>query len=71
LWDEHKLRVFENKVLRKILESKDDVNRLYKIVHSEESKGLYRSPNVQKALGCRRFTIGRTCGENEEKKGRM
>jgi hypothetical protein len=47
LKDEHRLRVFNNRVLRKIFGSKrDDVTRSWGKLHNEELHALYSSPNI-------------------------
>jgi len=47
LREEHRLRVFENRVLRKILGPKrDEVTREWSRRHNEESNDLYSLPNV-------------------------
>jgi len=47
LRDEHILRVFENRVPRKISGPKrDDVTRNWRKMHKEELKDLYSSPNI-------------------------
>jgi hypothetical protein len=46
LRDECRLRVFENRVLRKIFGPKrDEVTGVWKRLHSEELNDLYCSPN--------------------------
>jgi hypothetical protein len=47
LREEHRLRVFENRVLRKILGPKrDEVTREWRRRHNEEINDLYSLPNV-------------------------
>jgi hypothetical protein len=46
LREEHRLRVFENRGLRRIFEPKrDEVTGDWKIQHNEELRNLYSSPN--------------------------
>jgi hypothetical protein len=45
--EEHKLRVFENRVLRRIFGPKRDiVTRDWRKLHNEELHNLYSSPNI-------------------------
>jgi hypothetical protein len=45
----HKLRVFENRVLRRIFEPKRvGVEREWRKVHNEEMNNLYSSPSIIK-----------------------
>jgi hypothetical protein len=47
LREEHKLRVFENRVLRRIFGPKrDEVTGDWRKLHSEELHILYSSPNI-------------------------
>ena len=42
MWKERKLRVFENKVLRRIFgPRRDEVTGEWRILHNEELNGLY------------------------------
>jgi len=56
LADEHKLRVFESKVLRKIYGPKrDEMTGEWRRLHNEEQQGLYDSPDVVKIMKSRRL----------------
>ena len=47
LREERRLRVFENRVLRRIFgPKKDEVTREWKKLHTEELHNLYCSPNI-------------------------
>jgi hypothetical protein len=47
LREEQRLRVFENRVLRRIFEQKrDKVTGHWRKVHNEELRNLYYSPNI-------------------------
>jgi hypothetical protein len=48
LREEHRLRVFENMVLRRIFEPKrDEVTGEWRKLHSEELHNLYSSPDIR------------------------
>jgi hypothetical protein len=47
LREEHRLRVFENRVLRRIFDAKrDEVTGDWRKLHNEELRNLYSSPNI-------------------------
>jgi hypothetical protein len=50
LREERRLRVFENKILRRILGPKRDNNGEWRRLHNEELLGLYRSPNIVRVI---------------------
>jgi hypothetical protein len=54
LREEHRLRVFENRVLRKIFGPKrDDVTEEWKRLHNEELYDVYSSPNIIQVMKSR------------------
>ena len=54
--EEHKLRVFENTVLRGIIGSKrDGVTGKWRKLHNEELNDLYCSPNIVRVIISRRM----------------
>ncbi|KAJ4436743.1 hypothetical protein ANN_16875 [Periplaneta americana] len=56
LREEHRLRVFENKVLRKIFGAKrDEVTGEWRKLHNAELHALYSSPDIIRNLKSRRF----------------
>jgi hypothetical protein len=56
LWEEHKLRVFENRVLRIIFGLKrDEVMGGWKTLHNEELHDLYSSPSIIRIMKSRRM----------------
>jgi hypothetical protein len=56
LREEHKLRLFENRALRKIFGPKrDEVIGGWRKLHNEELRNLYSSPDLIRRLGSRRI----------------
>jgi hypothetical protein len=56
LKEEHRLRVFENRVLRRIFGPKrDDVTRDWRKLHNEELHNLYSSPNIIRMIKSRKI----------------
>jgi hypothetical protein len=54
--EEHKLRVFENRVLRRIFGPKrDGVTGRWRKLHNEELHNLYSSPNIIRIIKSRRM----------------
>jgi hypothetical protein len=56
LREEQRLRVFENKVLRRIFgPNRDDVTGEWRKLHNEELRDLYSSPSIIKIIMSRRM----------------
>jgi hypothetical protein len=56
LREEHRLRVFENRVLRRIFGSKrDEVTGDWRKLHNEELHNLYSSPNIIRMIKSRKM----------------
>ena len=56
LREEHRLRVFENKVLRKIFRAKrDEITGKWRKLHNAELHALYSSPNIIRNIKSRRL----------------
>jgi len=51
--EECRLRVFENRILRRIFEPKRDENGEWRRLHNEELHSLYHSPNIVRSIKCR------------------
>jgi hypothetical protein len=56
LREEHRLRVFENRVLRRIFGSKrDEATGGWRKLHNEELHGLYSSSSIVRVIKARRM----------------
>jgi hypothetical protein len=56
LREEHRLRVFENRVLRRIFGPKtDEVTRGWRKLHNEELHNMYSSPSIIRMIKSRRM----------------
>jgi len=56
LRDERRLRVFENRVLRRVLRTKrDEVTGEWRKLHNEEFSDLYCLPNILRVVKSRRM----------------
>jgi hypothetical protein len=54
--EDHRLRVFENRVLRRIFGSKrDEVTGGWRKLHNEELHNLYSSPSIIRMIMSRRI----------------
>jgi hypothetical protein len=70
LREEHRLRVFENRVLRRIFGPKrDEVRREWRKVHNEELHNLYSSPDIIRQVKSKRMRWpGHVAHMGEERK---
>jgi hypothetical protein len=55
LREEHKLRVFENRILRRIFGPKRDANAEWRRLHNEKLHTLYRPPYIVRVIKSRRL----------------
>ena len=55
LREECRLRVFENRILRRIFGPKRNENGKWRRLHIEELHSLYRSPNIVRVIKSRRL----------------
>ena len=63
LREERRLRVFENRVLRRVFGPKrDEVKGDWRKLHNEELSDLYSLPNIVRVVKSRRMEMGGACG---------
>jgi hypothetical protein len=55
LGEEHRLRVFENRVLRRIFGPKSEENGSWRKLHNDELRNLYSSPNIFRVIKSNRM----------------
>jgi len=68
--DEHKLRAFENRVLRRIFGPKwDELRGEWRKLHNEELHGLYSSPNIVRMMKPRRMRWVENVARMGERRG--
>jgi hypothetical protein len=70
LREEHRLRVFENRVMRRIFGPKrDEVTGKWRKLHSEELHNLYSSPDITRQVKSRRMRwVGHVARVGEERR---
>jgi hypothetical protein len=70
LREEHRLRVFENRVLRRIFEPKgDEVTGEWSMLHSRDLHNLFSSPNIIRQIKSRRIRwVGYVSSMGEDRK---
>jgi len=70
LREERRLRVFENRVLRRIFGAKrDEVAGEWRKLHNEELNGIYSSPNIVRVTKSRRMRWAEHVARLGERKG--
>jgi hypothetical protein len=55
LGEEHRLRVFENRVLRRVFGPKREEDGSWRKLHNDELHSLYSSPNIFRVIKSRRM----------------
>jgi hypothetical protein len=55
LGEEHRLRVFENRMLRKIFGPKREEDESWRKLHKDELHSMYSSPNIIRVIKSRRM----------------
>ena len=66
LREERRLRVFKNKILRRIFGNKRDENGKWRRLHNEEYHSLYHSPNIVRLIKSRRLRWSRHVARMED-----
>jgi hypothetical protein len=66
LREDHRLRVFENMVLRRIFGKRDDVMGEWRKLHKEELHILYSSPDIIRQIKSRRMRWARQVARKRE-----
>ena len=66
LKEEYRLRVFENRILRRLFGRKRDENGEWRRLHNEELHSLYRSPNIVRVIKSRRLRWAGHVARTEE-----
>jgi hypothetical protein len=69
LREEHRLRVFESRVLRKIFGPKREEDGSWRKLHSVELHNLYSSPNIVRVIKARRLRWAGHVARMEEGRG--
>jgi hypothetical protein len=65
LREEHRLRVFENRVLRRIFTPKrDEVTGDWRKLHNKELHNSYSSSSIIRMIKSRRMRMGKACSTN-------
>jgi hypothetical protein len=69
LIEEHRRRVFEDRVLRRIFEPKrDEMTGEWRKLHNEELRDLYSSPSIIRIIKSKGDEMGGPCSTHGEKR---
>jgi hypothetical protein len=71
LGEEHSLRVFENRVLRKIFGPKREEDGSWRKLHNDELHSLYSSPNIVRVIKSRRMRWAGHVERMGERRGKV
>ena len=66
IWEECRIRVFANKILRRIFQPKGNANGEWRRLHNEELHSLYRSPYIIRVIKSRRLIWARHVARMEK-----
>jgi hypothetical protein len=66
LREEYRLRVSENRMLRKMFGPKREEDGSWRKLHNDEFHSLYSSSNIVRVIKSRRMRLGRTCSTHWE-----
>jgi hypothetical protein len=66
LREEHRLRVFENRVLRRIFGPKREEDESWRKLHTDELHSLYSSPNIVRVIKSRTMSWAEHVARMEE-----
>jgi hypothetical protein len=69
LREEHRLRIFEKRVLRRVFGPKREVDGSWRKLHNDELHSLYSSPNIVKVIKARRLRWARHVARMGEGRG--
>jgi hypothetical protein len=69
LREEHRLRVFENRELRRIFGPKREEDGSWKKLHNDELHSLYSSLNIVRVIKSRRIKCARNVARMEDGRG--
>jgi hypothetical protein len=69
LGEEHRLRVFENRVLKKIFGPKREEDGSWRKLHYDELHSLYSSPNIVRVIKSRRMRVAGHVARMREGRG--
>jgi hypothetical protein len=65
----HRMRVFENRVLRRIFGPKREEDGSWRKLHDDELYSLYSSPNIVRVIKSRRMRWAEHVARMEEERG--